>query len=117
MGWALTIDRDSLYTGDGGATWATQRKAGKIKMKITGYKPPEMEQPEQLDNLRFIDAQHGWAWGGGRKDEYTEQPGTFLITTDGGQHRHERPFPFELQAVSIFILNACAGWARTSQVG
>src|ERR1700754_106685 len=64
-GWALSIDRDILATTDGGATWTTQRKAGKVKMKITGYKPPEIEQPEQVDNLRFIDKQHGWGWGGG----------------------------------------------------
>ena len=117
MGWALTIDRDILYTGDGGATWATQRKAGKIKMKITGYKPPEMEQPEQLDNIRFIDKQHGWAWGGGRKDEYAEQPGTFLITTDGGQHWNETPFPFEQPAACIFFLNERTAWASSDNGG
>jgi photosystem II stability/assembly factor-like uncharacterized protein len=116
-GWALTIDRDILHTADGGATWTTQRKAGKVKVKITGYKPPEMDQPEQLDNLRFIDAQHGWAWGGGRKDEYTEQPGTFLITTDGGQHWNEVPFPFEQTAASIFFLNDHTAWASTDGGG
>jgi len=86
-------------------------------MKITGYKPPEMEQPEQLDNLRFIDAQHGWAWGGGRKDEYTEQPGTFLITTDGGQHWNETPFPFEQAVAWIFFLNPRTAWASTDNGG
>ena len=100
-GWALTIDRDILATTDGGATWTTQRKAGKIKMKITGYQPPEMEQPEQIENLRFIDKQHGWVWGGGRKDEYAEQPGTFLVTTDGGVHWNEVPFPFEQPVVRL----------------
>jgi photosystem II stability/assembly factor-like uncharacterized protein len=117
IGWALSIDRDILATSDGGATWATQRKAGKIKMKITGYKPPEMEQPEQLDNIRFIDKQHGWAWGGGRKDEYAEQPGTFLITTDGGQHWNEMPFPFEQAVACIFFLNERTAWASSDNGG
>jgi len=116
-GWALSIDRDILHTSDGGATWATQRKAGKIKMKITGYRQPEMEQPEQIDNLRFIDKQHGWAWGGGRKDEYAEQPGTFLITTDGGQHWNETPFPFEQLASCIFFLNERTAWASADNGG
>jgi photosystem II stability/assembly factor-like uncharacterized protein len=116
-GWALTIDRDILHTADGGANWTTQRKAGKIKMKITGYRPPEMEQPEQLDHLRFIDKQHGWAWGGGRKDEYAEQPGTFLITTDGGQHWNETPFPFEQPAACIFFLNERTAWASSDNGG
>jgi photosystem II stability/assembly factor-like uncharacterized protein len=116
-GWALSIDRDILHTSDGGATWTTQRKAGKIKMKITGYKPPEMEQPEQVDNLRFIDKQHGWAWGGGRKDEYAEQPGTFLITTDGGQHWNETPFPFEQTVACIFFLNERTAWASSDDGG
>jgi photosystem II stability/assembly factor-like uncharacterized protein len=111
VGWALTIDRDILHTDDGGATWATQRQAGKVKLKVTGYKQPEMEQPEQLDHLRFIDKQHGWAWGGGRNDDYAVQPGTFLITTNGGLYWNEVPFPFEQPAEMIFFLNAQTAWA------
>jgi photosystem II stability/assembly factor-like uncharacterized protein len=76
-----------------------------------------MEQPEQLDNIRFIDKQHGWAWGGGRKDEYAEQPGTFLITTDGGQHWNETPFPFEQPAASICFLNERTAWASADNGG
>ena len=112
-GWALTIDRDILHTDDGGATWAMQRKANIIKMKITGYKPPEIEQPEQIEQLRFIDKEHGWAWGGGRRDEYAEQPGIFLLTVDGGQHWNAPPFPFEQPAACIFFLNERIGWAST----
>jgi len=110
-GWALTIDRDILGTTDGGTTWALQRKAGKIKLKVTGYR--ETEQPEQIDNLRFIDSKRGWAWGGGRKDETTEQPGTFLITTDGGQHWNEAPYPFDHTASTIFFLNGQYAWASS----
>ncbi len=35
VGWALTIDRDILGTTDGGASWSLQRKAGKVKVKVT----------------------------------------------------------------------------------
>src|SRR5262245_8586679 len=86
-GCALTIDRDILYTSDGGATWTLKRKANTVKLKLLGNRrQPEMDQPEQIDQIRFIDASHGWAWGGGRKDEFAEQPGIFLTTVDGGQN-------------------------------
>jgi photosystem II stability/assembly factor-like uncharacterized protein len=114
QGWALTIDRNILHTSDGGATWLPQRKAGTVKLKVFGNRrQPEMEQPEQIDNIRFIDANHGWAWGGGRKDDYSEQPGIFLTTTDGGQNWNDIPFPFDQPVLAIFFLNKTHAWAST----
>src|SRR5215210_4095985 len=114
QGWALTVDRNILHTADGGATWALQRKAGTVKLKLFGNRrQPEMDQPEQIDNIRFIDANHGWAWGGGRKDEYSEQPGIFLTTIDGGQNWNDIPFPFDQPVTAIFFLNGTRAWAST----
>ncbi len=111
-GWALTIDRDILHSSDGGATWPLQRKAGTVKLKLIGNRRnPVMDQPEQLDQLYFADATHGWAWGGGRKDEYAEQPGVFLTTIDGGQNWNEIPFPFEQNVSTIFFLDTLHAWA------
>jgi photosystem II stability/assembly factor-like uncharacterized protein len=111
-GWALTIDRDILRTSDGGASWSLQRKAGKVKMKLFGNRrQPELEQPEQLDRIYFIDSQRGWAWGGGRKDEYAKQPGVFLTTLDGGQNWNEIAFPFDQNVAEIFFLDTERAWA------
>ena len=113
-GWALSIDRDILATTDGGATWAIQRKAGKVKLKLMGNKrQPEMEQPEQIDQLLFIDRTHGWAWGGGRKDDFAEQPGIMLTTVDGGKNWNQISFPFDQNTSALFFLNADNGWAST----
>jgi photosystem II stability/assembly factor-like uncharacterized protein len=115
QGWALTIERDILHTADGGATWALQRKAGTIKMKLFGNRrTPEMDQPEQIDRLYFVDGTHGWAWGGGRKDQYTEQPGTFLTTVDGGQNWNSVVFPFGQNVSEIFFLDAAHAWASAA---
>lgn len=117
-GWALTIDRDILRTTDGAKTWTTQRKAGKVKLKLkANRRAPETEQPEQIDRIHFIDANHGWAWGGGRKDDYTEQPGIFLTTVDGGQHWNEVKYPFEQNIWNIFFLDAQKAWANTAEGG
>jgi len=114
-GWALTIDRDILRTTDGGKSWTVQRKAGKVQVKITGNRrTPISEQPEQLEQLYFLDLNHGWAWGGGRKDEYAEQPGIFLTTVDGGQHWNQIAYPFKQQVFQAFFLNAQNGWVSTS---
>lgn len=113
-GWALTIDRDILATNDGGLTWGLQRKAGTVKMKLFGNRrQPEMEVPEQIDDLFFIDEQYGWAWGGGRKDQYTEQPGMLLATVDGGQNWNSVPFPFEQNVSDIFFLDRTSAWASS----
>ena len=113
-GWALSIDRNILGTTDGGATWAIQRKAGKIKLKLVGNKrEPELEQPEQIDQLLFVDRTHGWAWGGGRKDETTEQPGILLTTVDGGRNWNQIQYPFDQNTSTIFFLDAEHGWAST----
>ncbi|HKY05232.1 MAG TPA: hypothetical protein VJQ56_10100, partial [Blastocatellia bacterium] len=113
-GWALTIDRDILHTADGGATWSLQRKAGTVKLKLLGNRrQPEMDQPEQIDRVHFIDARHGWAWGGGRKDSSTEQPGVFLVTTDGGQNWNQIAYPFDQNVWGTFFLNAQHAWAST----
>jgi photosystem II stability/assembly factor-like uncharacterized protein len=118
QGWALTIDRDILHTTDGGANWALQRKAGTVKLKLFGNRrQPEMDQPEQIDKLHFTDALHGWAWGGGRKDQYTEQPGVFLTTVDGGQNWNEIPYPFEQNVWSAFFLDTVRSWASTADGG
>lgn len=117
-GWALTIDRDILKTTDGAKTWTTQRKAGKVKLKLLGNRrTPETEQPEQIDRVHFVDADHGWAWGGGVKNEYSEQPGIFLTTIDGGQNWNEIKYPFEQNIWSIFFLNAQQAWANTAEGG
>lgn len=114
QGWALTIERNILHTSDGGATWETQRKAGTVKMKLIGNRrEPEMQQPEQIDQLRFIDAMHGWAWGGGRKDEYAEQPGVFLTTVDGGRNWNEITYPFDQNTAAVFFLDSEHAWAST----
>lgn len=113
-GWALTIDRDILRTTDGGLSWSVQRKAGKIRIKLIGNRrDPEIEEPEQIDRVHFIDMNHGWAWGGGRRDDYTEQPGILLATTDGGQNWNSVPYPFEADVWSIFFLDADHAWAST----
>lgn len=117
-GWALTIDRDLLRTTDGARTWTTQRKAGKIKLKLTANRrTPEIEQPEQIDRVHFVDVNYGWAWGGGRKDEYTQQPGIFLTTVDGGQNWNEIKYPFEQNIWNMFFLDAQRAWANTSEGG
>lgn len=114
QGWALTIDRDILNTTDGGSTWALQRKAGKVQLKLLhNRREPVVEQPEQIDYIRFIDPLHGWAWGGGRKDNYSEQPGIFLITSDGGKNWSEVAYPFDQNVWGIFFLDAKNGWAST----
>ncbi|HJZ68506.1 MAG TPA: YCF48-related protein [Blastocatellia bacterium] len=114
QGWALTIDRSILHTTDGGTSWMLQRKAGTIKLKLPGNKrQPEMEQPEQIDQVHFVDAMHGWAWGGGRKDEFSQQPGIFLTTIDGGQHWNEIAYPFDQNAMALFFLDAEHAWAST----
>ena len=115
QGWALTIDRNILHTSDGGTSWTLQRKAGTVKLKLIGnLRQPEMDQPEQIDSLRFIDATHGWAWGGGRKDEYAEQPGVFLTTVDGGKNWNLIKYPFDQTAAAIFFLDSDHAWASTT---
>jgi photosystem II stability/assembly factor-like uncharacterized protein len=117
-GWALTIERDILATADGGATWTTQRKAGKVKLKLLGNRrEPDLDQPEQIDQLYFIDANHGWAWGGGRKDEYAEQPGIFLTTIDGGKNWNQISYPFDQQTTAVFFLDADHAWASSMGAG
>jgi photosystem II stability/assembly factor-like uncharacterized protein len=117
-GWALTIDRDILRTTDGAKTWTTQRKAGKVKLKITANRRnPEVEQPEQIERLHFVDATHGWAWGGGVKNEYSQQPGIFLTTIDGGQNWNEITYPFEQNVFSAFFLDAQRAWVNTADGG
>jgi photosystem II stability/assembly factor-like uncharacterized protein len=117
-GWALTIDRNILATNDGGATWALQRKAGTIKLKLIGNRrDPLIDQPDQIEHIYFLDAVHGWAWGGGKKSDYTEQPGIFLMTADGGQNWREVPFPFAQNIYSIFFLDANNAWASSEGDG
>ncbi|PYP83796.1 MAG: hypothetical protein DMF61_21955 [Blastocatellia bacterium AA13] len=117
-GWSLTIDRDILHTTDGGESWTLQRKAGTVKMKLIGNRrDPFVDSPEQIENIFFVDSTHGWAWGGGRKDEYTEQPGAFLSTVDAGAHWNEIAFPFDQAAGKIFFLDRQYGWAGTINEG
>jgi photosystem II stability/assembly factor-like uncharacterized protein len=117
-GWALTLDRDILRTTDGARTWTMQRKAGKVKVKLTANRrTPETEQPEQIDRVHFVDVNHGWAWGGGVKNEYSEQPGIFLTTIDGGEHWNEIKYPFEQNIWNLFFLDAQRAWANTSEGG
>lgn len=117
-GWALTIDRDILRTTDGGKTWSLQRKAGKVKLRLPGNKrQPELEQPEQIDQIHFIDASHGWAWGGGRKDEFAEQPGIVLTTIDGGQNWNEIKYPFDQSVSAAFFLDTDHAWVSTMGAG
>jgi photosystem II stability/assembly factor-like uncharacterized protein len=115
-GWALTIDGDILHTTDGGAAWATQRKAHTVKLKQAwNLRTPEMDVPEPIDHLRFIDPQHGWAWGGGKKDDYSEQPGALLTTVNGGQNWNEVPYPFTQDVLSMFFLDPRHAWASTKE--
>jgi photosystem II stability/assembly factor-like uncharacterized protein len=117
-GWALTIDRDILYTEDGGNNWTLQRKAGTIQLKLFGNRrQPVLDQPEQIERLHFADDLHGWAWGGGRKDQYAEQPGTFLTTLDGGKNWNPVPYPFAQDVWSLYFLNANIGWASDRDGG
>ena len=114
QGWALTIDRDILSTTDGGATWTLQRKSGKVQLKLLhNRRDPVLEQPEQIDSLYFVDSTHGWAWGGGRKDNYSEQPGIFLVTSDGGKNWNEVAYPFDQNVWGIFFLDPRNAWAST----
>ena len=113
-GWALTIDRDILHTADGGASWALQRKAGTTKLKLRDSRGERVtDAPEQIDQIYFLDAARGWAWGGGRKDSYSEQPGILLSTVDGGMNWNEVPYPFDNDLSAIFFLNANHAWAST----
>jgi photosystem II stability/assembly factor-like uncharacterized protein len=113
-GWALTIDRDILHTNDGGATWATQRKAGTVKYKQPwNRQTPEVELPEPIDHIKFIDPQHGWAWGGGQSNDYGELPGVLLTTVNGGQNWNQVPYPFTNEVQSIFFLDPRHAWAST----
>jgi photosystem II stability/assembly factor-like uncharacterized protein len=113
-GWALTIDRNILATTDGGASWAVQRKAGTVKLKQPlNRREPVIDLPEPIDNIRFIDASHGWAWGGGQKNEYAEQPGVLLVTTDGGANWSEVPYPFDQNLSQVFFLDTARGWASS----
>jgi photosystem II stability/assembly factor-like uncharacterized protein len=117
-GWALTIDRNILHTSDGGATWAVQRTAGTVKLKLLGNRrEPVSDQPDQIDHIHFIDASHGWAWGGGKKDEAADQPGILLQTIDGGAHWNDIPYPFEQDTSALFFLDAQHGWASTEDGG
>ncbi|MEK6288953.1 MAG: YCF48-related protein [Acidobacteriota bacterium] len=114
QGWSLTIDRNILHTTDGGASWTLQRKAGTVMLKLPGNRrEPELAQPEQIDQIRFIDSSHGWAWGGGRKDEFAEQPGILLTTIDGGRNWNEIAYPFDQTTSAVFFLDAEHGWAST----
>jgi photosystem II stability/assembly factor-like uncharacterized protein len=117
-GWALTIDRDILGTSDGGTTWTVQRKAGKVKLKLFGNRlNPEMEQPDQIERLYFVDSRRGWAWGGGKVDRYTEQPGIFLATLDGGETWNQVAYPFSQNIYSVFFLDGEHIWASTEGDG
>lgn len=118
QGWALTINRDIMRSTDGGTTWTLQRKAGMVKLKLIGNRrEPVMDQPEQIERIHFIDATHGWAWGGGQKSDYVEQPGVFLTTVDGGQNWNAVPYPFEQNIWSIFFLDRERAWASTTDGG
>jgi photosystem II stability/assembly factor-like uncharacterized protein len=115
-GWALTIDRDILHTTDGGTTWALQRKAGTVKYRQPwNRQTPEVDLPDPIDHVKFIDPQHGWAWGGGQKNDYGEQPGVLLTTVNGGQNWNEVPYPFPQDVQSMFFLDARHAWASTKE--
>ena len=114
QGWAFTIDRNILHTTDGGTTWELQRKAGTVKLKQPfNRREPVIDLPEPIENLRFVDAEHGWAWGGGQKNEYAEQPGILLITIDGGANWNEVPFPFDQNLSQVFFLDSGHAWASS----
>jgi photosystem II stability/assembly factor-like uncharacterized protein len=117
-GWAITTDRNIVSTSDGGATWAIQREARTTKATIYMN---QRDVPEQIEHIRFADNQHGWAWGGGKKEEAERDgrkittsyfPGIFLVTLDGGQNWAEVPYPFEREVVKSFFLNFRYGWAN-----
>jgi len=115
-GWALTIDRDILHTADGGATWTPQHKAITVKYKQPwNRQTPEIDLPEQIDRIKFIDPQHGWAWGGGQTNDYGQQPGALLATVNGGQNWNEVPYPFTQDVQSMFFLDPRHAWASTKE--
>jgi photosystem II stability/assembly factor-like uncharacterized protein len=118
QGWALTIDRNILRTTDGGATWSEQRKAGTVQIKVPSNRAqPVMTQPEQIEHIYFINATHGWAWGGGQKDERAEQPGILLATVNGGQTWTSIPYPFDGIVIDIFFLDSQRAWASSKSGG
>src|SRR5215467_9541689 len=105
-----------LHTTDGGPTWKTQRKAGTVKYKQAWNRhTPELDLPERIDHMKFIDSQHGWAWGGGQRNDYGELPGVLLTTVNGGQNWNEVPFPFTQDVQSMFFLDARHAWASTKE--
>jgi photosystem II stability/assembly factor-like uncharacterized protein len=113
-GWALTVDRDILHSTDQGSTWALQRKAGIVELRLPGNRrEPVMKQPEQIEHVHFVDNSHGWAWGGGRNDEHAVQPGIFLVTVDGGQNWTSVRFPFDQNCSDLFFLDSLHGWASS----
>jgi photosystem II stability/assembly factor-like uncharacterized protein len=118
QGWALTIDRNILRTSDGGATWNEQRKAGTVQIKVPSNRAqPVITQPEQIEHIYFINATHGWAWGGGQKDEHAEQPGILLATVNGGQTWTSIPYPFDAIVIDVFFLDAQRAWASSKSGG
>lgn len=117
-GWALTIDRNILHTTDGGATWGEQRKAGTVNIKVPSNRAqPIMTQPEQIEQIYFINATHGWAWGGGQNDEHAEQPGILLATVNGGQTWTSIPYPFDGIVIDMFFLDPRLAWASVKSGG
>jgi photosystem II stability/assembly factor-like uncharacterized protein len=126
QGWAITTDRSIVRTTDGGQTWALQRQGRKVQATDTRYPKGTVEVPEQVENIRFADNQHGWAWGGGRKQEVerdgakvlaSHYPGVFLVTLDGGQQWSEVTYPFDREVEKVFFLNFRYGWANTADGG
>ncbi|HXG93261.1 MAG TPA: YCF48-related protein [Blastocatellia bacterium] len=121
-GWAVTLDHDILNTTDGGQTWTMQRKAELVNTQIAEGK--FMDMPEQIEQVRFLDDQHGYAWGGGQKMEIEKQggvkviaheyPGIFLMTFDGGANwKKANPYPFDGHIEKTFFLDLLHAWAHT----
>jgi photosystem II stability/assembly factor-like uncharacterized protein len=90
-GWAVGEAGLILHTTDGGITWAAQNSATN----------------QQLNAVRFLDPQHGWAVGG-----------VLLYTTNGGQTWVAGTRTGNLGTMySVDFVNTNNGWAVGTQGG
>jgi len=76
IGWTVSNEGDIFHTTDGGLTFSDQGQ------NITGVTHPTFA----LRDVVFLDAQRGFALGGGNPDPMFSGPPLILVTADAGAH-------------------------------